>query len=154
MAHDDILSKAEALLRRHRPTRYAERAAPAVDFPVLTEIVQESQPPPPPPPSEPPEPEREPEPPVAAVAPAPPLSEEELAQLEQDLRLQLLDLMGPEFERLIEAKVHERLGVKIDEVMTLTRTVLEAEIRSVVREALAEVIAAETERLKIELNLG
>ncbi len=134
MTDDDILNKAEALLQRHRASRTAQRADSAADFPVLTEIVDEPplilnlSPPP-------------------APAPAPAPTEAELAQLEQDLRLQLLALVGPEFERLVEAKVHQRLGTKIDEVMTLTRTVLEAEVRAVVREALAEVIARETERL-------
>lgn len=130
MTRDNLLGKAEALLRRHRASRAAQRPEPAVDFPVLTEIVDE--------------------PPLIlnlSPAPAPALTEPQLDQLEQDLRLQLLALVGPEFERLIEAKVHERLGAKIEEVMTLTRTVLEAEVRAVVREALADVIAQETARL-------
>jgi hypothetical protein len=132
--HDEILRKADALLRRHRAARDPENRE-RVDFPVLTEVVPELQ-----------------------VTPNPPsirsFSDEELAQYEQDLRLQLLDLLGPEFERLIETKIQERLGAKIDEVMTLTRTVIEAEVRAVIRAALAEVIAAETERIKINLDLG
>ncbi len=135
MTDDDILSKAEALLARHRGSRPAPRPEPAVDYPVLTEIVEE--------------------PPLIlnlspAPEPAPPaaLSDAELARIEQDLRLQLLALLGPEFERLIEAKVHQRLGAKIEEVMSLTRTVLEAEVRAVVREALAEVLSEESARLK------
>lgn len=148
--HDSLLQKADALLRRHRGRRGTEYRDPPSDFPVLTEVVQDSQQiaetPPPEPEAAPPSP--------SASALASSLSDAELAQLEQDLRFQLLELLGPEFERLIEAKVHDRLGTKIDEVMTLTRTVIEAEVRAVIREALAEVIAAETERLRIELNLG
>ena len=49
---------------------------------------------------------------------------------------------------MVEAKVHERLGAKVDDIMTLTRKVLEAEVRSAVRDAMAAVIAAETARLK------
>jgi hypothetical protein len=119
---DEVLSKADQLLARHRGTRPAARVDPPVDFPLLTEVVPD--------------------------APAPAPTEEQLAALERDLRLELLALLGPEFERLVEARVHERLGEKIDEVLGLTRKVLEAEVRNAVRDALAQVIAEETARLK------
>ena len=91
--------------------------------------------------------------PSVLAQPVPPpvygeLSEEDLVRIERDLRLELLSLLGPEFERMVEAKVHERLGAKVDDIMTLTRKVLEAEVRSAVRDAMAAVIAAETARLK------
>jgi len=126
MADSDVLGKADALLQRHRAARSARSPEPPADFPVLTEVVAQ-------PPSQP--------------APAP-LTEVELAQIERDLRLELLGLLGPEFERLVEAKVHERLGVKVDDVLSLTRKVLEAEVRAAVREAVAEVIADEVARLQ------
>jgi hypothetical protein len=119
---EEILDKANALLGRHRAARPASHVEPPVDYPVLTEILQE--------------------------ATAAGYTEAQLEQLERDLRLELLGLLGPEFERLVEAKVHERIGAKIEEVMELARKVLEAEVRAAVRDALAEVIAAETERLK------
>jgi hypothetical protein len=114
--------------------RTGQRPEPPVEFPVLTDVVSEAGLP------------------VAAQpeasAPAAPLSEAELARIERDLRLELLSLLGPEFERLVEAKVHERLGAKVDEIMVLTRKVLEAEVRAAVRDAMAAVITAEAERLK------
>jgi len=123
MADPDVLGKADALLQRHRAARAAKSPEPPADFPVLTEVVQGA--------------------PAAA-----PLSEAELVQIERDLRLELLGLLGPEFERLVEAKVHERLGAKVDDVLTLTRKVLEAEVRAAVREAVAQVIADEVARLQ------
>ena len=132
MADNDVLGKADALLQRHRAARSPQRAEPPVEFPVLTDIVAEGQPPADPP------------------APAPPLSEAELERIEHDLRLELLGLLGPEFERLVEAKVHERLGPKVDEIMGLTRKVLEAEVRAAVRDAMTAVITAEAARLKGE----
>ncbi len=123
MADPDVLGKADALLQRHRAARAAKSPEPPVDFPVLTEVVQGA--------------------PAAAA-----LSEAELVQIERDLRLELLGLLGPEFERLVEAKVHERLGAKVDDVLTLTRKVLEAEVRAAVREAVAQVIADEVARLQ------
>ena len=135
MADNDVLGKADALLQRHRAARTAQRAEPPVEIPVLTDVVAEGQPPAAVPP---------------APAPAPPLSEAELERIEHDLRLELLGLLGPEFERLVEAKVHERLGPKVDEIMGLTRKVLEAEVRAAVRDAMAAVITAEAARLKGE----
>ncbi|MGE5791468.1 MAG: hypothetical protein ACM36B_02170 [Bacteroidota bacterium] len=134
MADNDVLGKADALLQRHRAARAAQRPEPPVEFPVLTDVVSEGQPPAAAPPAPP--------------APAPALSEADLARIERDLRLELLGLLGPEFERLVEAKVHERLGLKVDEIMALTRKVLEAEVRAAVRDAMAAVITAETARLK------
>src|SRR5262245_34950687 len=131
MADNDVLGKADALLQRHRAARAAQRPEPPLEFPVLTEVVPEEQAP-------------------AAPAPAPALSEEDLVRIERDLRLELLALLGPEFERLVESKVHERLGAKVDEIMNLTRKVIEAEVRGAVRDAMAEVITAETARLKGE----
>jgi hypothetical protein len=124
MADSDVLGKADALLQRHRAARAQRSPEPPADFPVLTEVVAQGQP-----------------------APAP-LTEAELAQIERDLRLELLGLLGPEFERLVEVKVHERLGAKVDDVLSLTRKVLEAEVRAAVREAVAEVIADEVARLQ------
>ena len=126
MADPDVLGKADALLQRHRAARAAKSPEPPVDFPVLTEVV----------------------PGAPAAQAAAPLSEAELVQIERDLRLELLGLLGPEFERLVEAKVHERLGAKVDDVLTLTRKVLEAEVRTAVREAVAQVIADEVARLQ------
>lgn len=130
MADPDVLGKADALLQRHRAARAAKSPDPPIDFPVLTEVVEGA--------------------PAAQAAPAapPPLSEAELAQIERDLRLELLGLLGPEFERLVESKVHERLGAKVDDVLTLTRKVLEAEVRAAVRDAVAQVIAEEVARLQ------
>jgi hypothetical protein len=133
MADPDVLGKADALLQRHRAARAARPPEPPVDFPVLTEVVG----------------------PPPAGQPAPgPLTEAELAEIERDLRLELLGLLGPEFERLVEAKVHERLGAKVDDVLALTRKVLEAEVRAAVREAVAEVIADEVARLQRDPEAG
>jgi hypothetical protein len=132
MADNDVLGKADALLQRHRAARTTQQAEPPVAFPVLTDVVAEGQLP------------------AVAPAPAPQLSEADLERIEHDLRLELLGLLGPEFERLVESKVHERLGPKVDEIMGLTRKVLEAEVRAAVRDAMAAVITAEAARLKGE----
>jgi hypothetical protein len=85
---------------------------------------------------------------TAPAAPAPGgFDETLLARLEDDLRLELLGLMGPELERLFEAKLHKRLGLKIEKIIGRTKRALETEVRAAVRETLMQVIADETTRL-------
>ena len=45
MADNDVLGKADALLQRHRAARITQQAEPPVEFPVLTDVVAEGQPP-------------------------------------------------------------------------------------------------------------
>ncbi len=121
---DDVLGKVDALLARHRAARAGRQPDPPADFPVLTEIVE------------------------APRAPGAPLSDAELARLEKELRLQLLELLGGELERLVEARVHARIETKVKEITAVAGRELEAEVRRAVREALGEVIAAEIARLR------
>lgn len=125
---DDALGKADALLARHRAARLQRRPDPPLDFPLLTDVVSQAAP---------------------NAATAPPASEEvDIAALERDLRIQLLDLLGPELERLIEARVHGRIAAKVAEIMQRAGTELESEVRRAVREALAQVVRDELARLK------
>jgi hypothetical protein len=137
-------------------TTVANPPAPPDDYPVLTEVVadERSREPAaapsdsaPTPPSSPPVPVSEPlVAPLAAPA-ASAFDETLLARLEDDLRLELLGLMGPELERLFEAKLHKRLGSKIEKIIGRTKRALETEVRAAVRETLLQVIADETGRL-------
>jgi hypothetical protein len=121
---DDVLGKVDALLARHRAVRSGGQPEPPADFPVLTEIVE------------------------APKTPGTLLTDAELARLEQELRLQLLELLGGELERMVEARVHARIEGKVREIMSHTARELEAEVRRAVREALSEVINAEITRLR------
>ncbi|MCU0804697.1 MAG: hypothetical protein MUF79_06375 [Burkholderiales bacterium] len=121
---DDVLGKVDALLARHRAARGGVQPEPPADFPVLTEIVDTPR------------------------TPGTILTDAELARLEQELRLQLLELLGGELERMVEARVHARIEGKVREIMSHTGRELEAEVRRAVREALADVINAEIARLR------
>ena len=121
---DDVLGKVDALLARHRAVRSGRQPDPPADFPVLTEVVD------------------------APHAPGTILTDGELARLEQELRLQLLELLGGELERMVEARVHARIESKVQDIMNHTARELEAEVRRAVREALADVINAEIARLR------
>ncbi|MCZ7565209.1 MAG: hypothetical protein M5U08_16705 [Burkholderiales bacterium] len=119
---DEALGKADALLARHRAARLARQPEPPPDFPVLTEVVSQAP-------------------------PAPTAAEVDLVALERELRLQLLDQLGREFERLVEARVHGRVSAKVAQIMERAGVELEYEVRRAVREALTEVIQDELDRL-------
>jgi hypothetical protein len=125
---DDALGKADALLARHRAARLQRRPEPPLDFPLLTDIVSQVPP--------------------GAAAESPTADEIDIAALERDLRIQLLDQLGPELERLIEARVHGRIAAKVAEIMQRAGAELESEARRAVREALAQVVRDELARLK------
>jgi DNA-directed RNA polymerase specialized sigma24 family protein len=124
---DDVLGKADALLARHRAARLQRGPEPPLDFPLLTDVVSQTPP---------------------DVVTQPPADQVDVAALERDLRLQLLDLLGPELERLVEARVHGRVAAKVAEIMKRAGTELESEMRRAVREALAQVVQDEIARLK------
>jgi hypothetical protein len=146
--NDDVLNKADALLGRHRHAGTTRRQEPPVDFPVLTDVYSR--------------PLHEPAAPFAAhsgpstipnavaaePAFAPALTDQQLQEIERDLRLQLLQLMGPELERLIEARVHARLAPAVTQIVGRIRVDLENEIRRAVQDALNEVVEQEVARLQ------
>ncbi|MCC6611211.1 MAG: hypothetical protein IT515_16260 [Burkholderiales bacterium] len=124
---DEVLGKADALLARHRAARAQRPPEPPADYPVLTEVVSQAPP--------------------AAGAP-PPVPELDLAALERELRLQLLEQLGHELERMIEARVHGRVSAKVAQIMERAGAELEQEVRRAVREALVQVVQEELARLK------
>ncbi|MCL4802252.1 MAG: hypothetical protein KJ025_21855 [Burkholderiales bacterium] len=119
---DEALGKADALLARHRAARLARQPEPPPDYPVLTEVVSQAPPP-------------------------PAVPEFDVAALERELRLQLLDQLGRELERLVEARVHGRVSAKVAQIMERAGVELEHEVRRAVREALTEVVQDELDRL-------
>jgi hypothetical protein len=147
---EDVLNKADALLGRHRHVTPARRPEPPVDFPVLTDVYSRPLPggtapfaPPPVPASGPPSIATE-------TGSSTPLTDQQLHDIERDLRLQLLQLMGPELERLIEARVHARLAPAVAHIVDRIRVDLENEIRRAVQDALGEVVDQEVARLQRE----
>ena len=142
---DDVLGKADALLGRHRAPA-GRRPEPPVDFPVLTDVYSRPLPPLGPPAATP----LQSAPVSAPVAPEPMLSDAQLREIERDLRLQLLQLMGPELERLVESRVHARMAPVIAGIVDRMRVDLENEIRRAVQDALTQVVEDEVARLQRE----
>jgi hypothetical protein len=133
---DDVLGKADALLGRHRSAAGGRRPEPPADFPVLTDVYSRPLP--------------EAAAGIAQGALAPALSDAQLREIERDLRLQLLQLMGPELERMVEARVHARLAAAVATIVDRIRVELENEIRRAVQDALTQVVEEEMARLQRE----
>lgn len=139
---EHVLDRADALLSRNRPAglpldtvldgpsfdrndrkRELRSAGQPTEFPVLTEVV--------------------------ASPPKPPSAQDlMLDQIENELRLELLNQLGPELERLIEARVHAKLDEAIESVMGRARDKLVTEVRRATREVLGQVIGDEIKRLR------
>ena len=133
---DQVLTRADALLSRNRASSAASISAkaavppePSTEFPVLTEVVP---------------------------APRKPPTAQDLMldQIEDELRLELLGQMGPELERMIESRVHQRLEMNMELIMARTRDHLVTEVRRAVRDALDQVIGEEIKRLKKQPGRG
>lgn len=123
-----VLDRVDALLARGRPAAPPVAPAPATEFPVLTEVVPEP--------------------------PKPPTPQDlMLNEIENELRIELLNQMGPELERLIETRVHERLDATVADLMIRTRDQLVTEVRRAVREVLGQVIGDEVQRLQRDRGL-
>lgn len=124
-----VLSRADALLARSRGAGRGRDAPgppvadPPSDFPVLTEVI--------------------------AGPPKPPTAQDlMLDQMENELRLELLNQLGPELERLIETNVHAHLEASVEAIMASTRDQLVTEVRRAVREVLGQVLGDEIKRLR------
>lgn len=127
---NDVLRKAEALLAKHRIPRNEKQPAPPVDFPTLTEVVEETV--------------------NNAKTSGVPMSDSELEDFERELRKEILQLIRAELERLVEARLHPRIAATVADVMTRARVELEVEVRRAVREAVTQVIDEEIRRLNDE----
>jgi hypothetical protein len=119
---NDVLGKADALLARYKAARAARQPEPPADYPVLTEVFESPKP--------------------------RPFSDLDLEIIERELRLELLELLSGELERLVEVRVRDRLEDRVAEAVAAIAKELETEIRRAVREALAEVIHGEIARLR------
>ena len=124
---DDLLEKADAFLKRYRPSGTSARD----DVPVLTEVIAE-----------------------AAAKPAPPSSDPsdpggatkaELNELERKLKQSILDAIGPyianSLEETLRVRLEAHLQHKIADLSAQVKTDLEALIRDATKRAVELEIA-------------
>ena len=130
---DDLLSKADALMARHRPgqapaTTYAE-------IPVLDEVVDY--------------PPAEDDVPLLTDYVAPPqASEEQLKALAQSMRESLLDALQPEVDALIDERLKDALAPHIETMFEDLRGKLQLIAREILADAVQAAVEQELDRRK------
>jgi hypothetical protein len=130
---EDLLSKADALMARHRPAQSA--AEPYAEIPVLDEVVELP-------------PERDDLPlPAEPTGPAP-LDEKQIDALSVSIRASLLAALQPEIDTLIEERLKEGLAPWVERIFDDLRRDLELIAREILSDAINIAVEQESERRK------
>lgn len=148
MSDSPLLSKMDALLKKHRGGSEGERDAPPAHvqapppdawLPVLTSVIERGTPPPAPAPL--PAVETA-SPPAAAAAEAPP--EPATAAIVNDatvndaLAEQLMSELAPRLSEVMEKQVAAELRKNLDQTVATLLSQLDVNVREIVRDAIAE----------------
>ena len=125
---DGLLQKADAFLKRHRPSTKSTRD----DVPVLTEVIAEAVAKPTPPSSAPPAP-------GGAI-------KVELNELEQKLKESILDAIGPYIANSLEEPLRVRLEAHLQHKITDLSDRVKADLEVLIREAVKTAVELEIAR--------
>jgi hypothetical protein len=120
---DEVLNRAEDLLSRSRGRPEAPPPPPPADLPTLTEVAE-------------------------ADDDAAALRRIDAVPDAGNMRLEMLAQLAPVLERLVEARVVERLGGLADNIALSVKEQLEREIKFIVREAIDQALLSEIERIE------
>lgn len=146
MSDDPLLSKMDALLKKHRggTGAAAEDAAPSAEawLPVLTDVIEAGQ--------VPPAAEPEPPPSVITTQTAPPPAADEVRRepepslpvVNDTLAEQLMSELAPRLSQIMEKQVAAQLRKSLDETVAALIAQLDVNVREIVREAVAERLKA------------
>ena len=130
---EDLLSKADALMARHRPARTG--AEPYAEIPVLDEVVDL--------------PAVSDDPPVLTELARPaPLDEEQIEALAASIRASLLAALQPEIDALIERRLKDGLSPLVESMFHELRGDLQLTARELLGDAIHAVVEQELDRRK------
>jgi hypothetical protein len=127
---DDLLGKADAFLKRYRPSGTAAQG----DVPVLTEIIAEQGPAP-----------AQSSPGAAAQRGS---TGSELPELEQRLKQSILDAIGPHIAKFVEEPLRARLDAHLQRALTALSAQVKADIEAMIRDAVARAVELEIARAR------
>jgi hypothetical protein len=131
---EDLLSKADALMARHRPARTG--AEPYAEIPVLDEVVDLP-------------PESDDPPVLTELAGPAPLDEEQIEALATSIRASLLAALQPEIDTLIEERLKQGLVPRVERIFDdLLRGDLRPTAREILSDAINTAVEQELERRK------
>lgn len=125
---DDLLGKADAFLKRYRPSGKPARD----DVPVLTEVIAEATAKPAPSSSGPPAPGG--------------ATKTELNELEQKLKESILDAIGPYITNSLEESLRVRLEAHLQHKITDLSTRVKADLETLIRDAVKKAVELEIAR--------
>ncbi len=125
---DDLLEKADAFLKRYRPSGTPARD----DVPVLTEVIAEAAAKPAP---------------SSTVPPAPGgATQAELNELEQRLKQSILDAIGPYIGSSLEEPLRVQLEAHLQRTFAALSAQVKTEIETLIREAAKQAVDREIAR--------
>ena len=128
---EDLLSKADALMSRHRPARTA--AEPYADIPVLDEVVEF--------------PRESVDLPLLTELPRPaPPDEEQIEALAARIRASLLAALQPGIAALIEERLKEDLAPRVERIFDDLRGDLQLIAREILSDTINTAVEQELER--------
>jgi hypothetical protein len=130
---EDLLSKADALMARHRPARTG--AEPYAGIPVLDEVVNL--------------PRESDNPPVLTELAGPgPLDEEQIEALAASIRAWLLAALQPEIDTLIEERLKQGLAPRVERIFDDLRGDLQQIAREILSDTINTAVEQELDRRK------
>jgi hypothetical protein len=129
--HDDLMSKADALMARHRPAR--AEAETYAEIPVLDEVVDIS-------------PEDGEPPLLTELAEPAPLDNEQIDALAASIRASLLAALQPTVDTLIEKCIQEGLAPRMERLCDDLRGDLQPIAREILDEAIRSAVDKELGR--------
>jgi hypothetical protein len=125
---DDLLGKADAFLKRYRPTSSAARR----DVPVLTEVIAEA-------PTAPAQ---------AGPSAAPQETKTDFAELEQRLKQSILDAVASHVAKVIEEPLKSRLDAQLQRALVTVSAQVKADLEALIRDAVTRAVEAEIARAR------
>jgi hypothetical protein len=130
---DALIGRTDALLKKHRPRpSFAGSPAPALDIPVLTEIV---------------EPDAVPRPGPAADVGDGTFAQVDVEALALRLHEDVLRSLQPQIESLLDARLAQTLADLLEQVLRGMEAELKISLRAMVRDAVAAAIDREVLRI-------
>jgi hypothetical protein len=130
---EDLLSKADALMARHRPARTG--AEPYAELPVLDEVVDLP-------------PESDDPPLLTELAGPAPLDQEQIEALAASIRASLLAALQPEIDTLIEERLKKGLAPRVERIFDDLRGDLQLIAREILSDAINSAVEQELDRRK------
>jgi hypothetical protein len=127
---DDLLGKADAFLKRYRPSSSSERG----EVPVLTEVIAEAP--------------AAPAQPGPGAAPQGAQAKTDLTELEQRLKQSILEAVASHVAKVVEEPLKSRLDAQLQRALATVSAQVKADLEALIRDAVTRAVEAEIARAR------